>query len=47
MPTGAVAATIKKVVEQNTKDEEIEALRSEMVELKAMIRQMGAAKSVG
>ena len=45
---GVVAKTIEKVVEQNTnRDDEFEAMKSEMAELKAMIKQMGAAKDVG
>tara|TARA_B100000963_G_scaffold10534_1_gene8205 strand:+ start:1202 stop:2410 length:1209 start_codon:yes stop_codon:yes gene_type:complete len=44
---GVVAKTIEKVVEQTTRDEEFEAMKSEMAELKAMIKQMGAAKDVG
>ena len=44
---GVVAKTIEKVVEQNTRDKEFEAMKSEMAELKAMIKQMGAAKDVG
>jgi len=47
LPKGAVKRTFEKVVEQNSKDKEIEALKSEMVELKAMIKQLGAAKDVG